>query len=161
MSLSTYSLAHIVLNTISLIITIWGLQKAGRWEPDKPVVMANIDRCLDGPCHPMQPWHGAGDPSLGHRAALGLQPSGIGINHLHGCPSDAHLSGEQAAVCCLASLCGAWSPSWLPCLVSSSPRQAQGWRALHLYGALHRTGFVVRPVVRSLLGYAEMHSPCV
>lgn len=62
-SLSTYSLGHIVLNTISLIITVRGLQKAGRWEPDKPVVKADIDRCLDGPCHPVQPWHGAGDPS--------------------------------------------------------------------------------------------------
>lgn len=67
-SLSTYSFGHVVVNTIFLIIIVWGLWKASRWEPDKPVVKVNIDSSLDGPSHLQQGCGslgcGAGDTSL-------------------------------------------------------------------------------------------------
>jgi len=66
-SLSTYSLGHVVVNTIFLIITVCGLRKAIRWEPDKPVVMVNIDSSSDGSSLLQQGCGslrcGAGDPS--------------------------------------------------------------------------------------------------
>lgn len=69
----------------------------------------------------MQPWHGAGDPSLGHRAALGLHPSGIGIGRRHGCPSDTHLSGEQAAVLVLGFFCMGFGAQLAPLLGFQQP----------------------------------------
>lgn len=53
-SLSTYSLGHVVINTIFLIIIVWGLRKTSRWEPDKPVVKVNTDNSSDGPSHLQQ-----------------------------------------------------------------------------------------------------------
>lgn len=67
-SLSTYSLGHVVVNRIFLIIIVRGLWKASRWEPDKPAVKVNIDNSSDGPSHLQQGCgslgRGAGDLSL-------------------------------------------------------------------------------------------------
>lgn len=66
-SLSTYSLGHIVVNTIFLIIIVWGLWKASRWEQDKPVGKVNMDNSWDGLRHLQQGCGslgcGAEDPS--------------------------------------------------------------------------------------------------
>lgn len=51
-SLSTYSLGHVVVNTISLIIIVWGLQRASRGELGKPVAKVNINSSLGGFSYP-------------------------------------------------------------------------------------------------------------
>lgn len=51
-SLSTYLLGHVAVNTVSSIIIVWGLQGASRWKLGKPVAKVNINSSWCGSSYP-------------------------------------------------------------------------------------------------------------